>query len=98
MAKLKRIDQHSFDKEYEQLIECQESDLLRPYFGLNSPYVVRKEFTNHKKVINIEYGSLSINEKQKIKKFLLNIPVDAKSFTNTSSEQVTMPKKMLEKT
>ena len=81
----KKIDLYSFAKEYEELIECQESDVLRAYLGLNSPYVVRKEFTNHKKVFNIGYASLSITEKQKIKKFLLNIPVDPKSFTNVSS-------------
>ena len=52
---------------------------------INDTYLVRKEFTNHKKVFNIEYASLSINEKQKIKKLLLNIPVDLKSFTNVSS-------------
>ena len=34
---------------------------------------------------NIEYALLSINEKKKIKKFLLNIPVDLKSFSNVSS-------------
>ena len=36
-------------------------------------------------MFNIEYASLSINEKQKIKKFLLNIPDDLKSFTKVSS-------------
>ena len=36
-------------------------------------------------MFNIEYASLSINEKQEIKKFLLNIPVDLKSLTNVSS-------------
>ena len=55
------------------------------YLGLNDPHVVRKEFTNYKKVLNIEYASLSINEKQKVKKFLLNIPDDLKSFTKVSS-------------
>ena len=84
----KKIDLYSFAKEYEELIECQESDVLRAYLGLNGPYVVRKEFTNHEKVFNIEYASFSINEKQKIKKFLLNIPVDLKTFTNVSSFRV----------
>ena len=77
----KKIDLYSFAKEYEELIECQESDVLRAYLRLNGPYVVRKEFTNHEKVF-------SINEKQKIKKFLLNIPVDLKTFTNVSSFRV----------
>ena len=36
-------------------------------------------------MFNIEYALLSINEKQKIKKFLLNIPVDLESYTNVSS-------------
>ena len=66
-------------------MECQESDALCAYLGLSDPYVVRKEFTNHKKVFNIEYASLSINKMEKIKKFLLKIPVDLKSFTKVSS-------------
>ena len=81
----KKIVLCSFAKEYAELIECQESDVLRAYLGLNSAYIVRKEFTNHKNVFNIEYASLFITENQKIKKFLLNIPVDPKSFTNVSS-------------
>ena len=36
-------------------------------------------------MFNIEYTSLPINKKEKIKKFLLNIPVDLKSFTKVSS-------------
>ena len=31
----KKIDLYSFVKEYEELIECQESDILRAYLGLN---------------------------------------------------------------
>ena len=36
-------------------------------------------------MFNIEYASLSINEKQKVKPFLLKIPVDPKSFSSVSS-------------
>ena len=37
----KKIDLAAFSKEYEELVQCQESDVLKAYFGLSNPYVVR---------------------------------------------------------
>ena len=37
----KKIDLATFSKEYEELVQCQESDVLKAYFGLSNPYVVR---------------------------------------------------------
>ena len=84
----KKIDLLSFAKEYEELIECQETDVLRTFhyisyillhcvrIGLSSPYLVREEFIKHKKEFNTEYDPLPQNEKTRIRKFLLNVPVD----------------------
>ena len=38
---LKKIDLAAFSKEYEELVQCQESDVLKAYFGLSNPYVAR---------------------------------------------------------
>ena len=72
----KKIDLLPFAKEYEELIECQETDVLRTFLGLSSPYLVREEFIKHKKEFNIEYDPLPQNEKIRIRKILLNVPVD----------------------
>ena len=37
----KKIDLAAFSKEYEELVQCQESDVLKAYFGLSNRYVVR---------------------------------------------------------
>ena len=71
----KRID-FFFAKESEELIECQETDALHTILGLSSPYLVPEEFTKHKKKFNTEYAPVPQNEKTRIRKFLLNVPVD----------------------
>ena len=68
----KRIDLFSFAKECEELIECQETNVLPTFLGLSSPYLVPEKFRKHKK----EYAPLPQNEKTRIRKFLLDVPVD----------------------
>ena len=65
-----------FATESEELIECQETDALHTILGLSSPYLVPEEFTKHKKKFNTEYAPVPQNEKTRIRKFLLNVPVD----------------------
>ena len=72
----KRIDLFSFAKECEELIECQETNVLPTFLGLSSPYLVPEKFIKHKKKFNTEYAPLPQNEKTRIRKFLLNVPVD----------------------
>ena len=72
----KNIDWYAFRKEYDELVECQESDVLKGYLGLRGPYEVR-EFKNNKKIFNAEYAdSLSAPEKANIKQLLLNVAVE----------------------
>ena len=71
----KRIDLFSFAKECEELIECQETNVLPTFLGLSSPYLVPEKFIKHKKKFNTEYAPLPQNEKTRIRKFLLNVPV-----------------------
>ena len=39
----KKVDLYTFAKEYQDLVECQENDVLRSYLGLDSSYEVRDE-------------------------------------------------------
>ena len=63
----KKVDLFFFAKEYEELIECQETDVLRTFLGLSNPYLVREEFIKRKKEFNTEYAPLPQNEKTRIK-------------------------------
>ena len=85
MAELQKIDLLSFAKEYEELIECQETDVLRTFLSLSSPYLVREEFIKHRKEFNTEYAPLPQNEKARIRKFLLNVPVGLQSYKSVST-------------
>ena len=54
----KKMDLHEFIKQYEDLIESQESDIQRAFLGLNSPYVVRDEPQLMVRNFNTEHTSL----------------------------------------
>ena len=81
----KKIDLFSFAREYEELTEYQETDVLRAFLGLSSPYLVREEFVTHKKEFNTEYAPLLQNEKTRIRKVLLNVPVDSQNYKSAST-------------
>ena len=66
MAGLQKIDLLPFAKDYEVLIECQETDVLRTFLSLSSPYLVQEEFIMHRKEFNTEYAPLPQNEKNRI--------------------------------
>ena len=70
-----RIDLFSFAKEREEVIECQETDVSPTFLGLSSPYLLPEKFIKHKKKFNTEYAPLPQNEKTRMRKFLLNVPV-----------------------
>ena len=70
-----RIDLFSFAKGYEEVIECQETDVSPTFLGLSNPYLLPEKFIKHKKKFNTEYAPLRQNEKNRIRKFLLNVPV-----------------------
>ena len=73
---------YPFAKEYEELVQCQESDALKGYLGLKGPYEVREEFKNNMRNFNTEYASLSAPEIAKLKELLLNVAVKPKAYTS----------------
>ena len=77
----KMIDLYAFAKEYEELVQCQESDVLKAYLGLRGPYEVREEFKNNMRNFNTEYASLSAPE-AKVKELLLNVAFEPKADTS----------------
>ena len=53
---------------------------MRTFLCLSSPYLIPEEFIKHKKEFNTENAPLPQNEKTRIRKFLLNAPVDPQSY------------------
>ena len=78
----KKIDLYAFAKEYEQLVQCQKSDVLKAYLGLRGPYEVREKIKNNMRNFNAEYASPSAPEKAKVKELLLNVAVEPKPYTS----------------
>ena len=78
----KKIDLYAFAKEYEELVQCQELDILKAYLGLRGPYEVREEFKKNMRNFNTDYASLSAPEKAKVKELLLNVAVEPKAYTS----------------
>ena len=74
------MDLVAFSKEYEELVQCQESDLLEAYLGLSSPYVVWNEFSGYARNFQIEYALLPPEEKKEMKNTLLNVLVEPNQY------------------
>ena len=71
----RKIDLYAFAKEYEELVQCQESYVVKAQLGLRGPYEVREEFKNNMRNFNMEYTPLSTPEKSKVEELLLNVAV-----------------------
>ena len=67
-------------QEYEQLLEEQESNVLRAFLNLDSPFEVRSEFSHHKLSFTTQFAILEPSKKEDAKNKLLNILVDEKSY------------------
>ena len=78
----KKIDLYASANEYEELVQCQESDVLKTYLVLRGPYELREEFKNNIRSFNTEYSSLSAPEKTRVKELLLNVAVEQKTYTS----------------
>ena len=76
----KKIDLAAFSKEYEELVQCQESDALKTYVGLSSPRVVPNKFSGYARNFQTEYALLPLEEKKKVKKTLLNVLVEPNQY------------------
>ena len=73
----KKIDLYDFAKEYEELIQCQEADVLKAYLGLRGPCEVREEFKNNVRNFDTEYVSLSAPENVKVKELYFMLQLKA---------------------
>ena len=62
------------------MVKCQESDVLKAYLGLSSPYVVRNEFPGYARNFQTEYPLLPLAEKKKVKNTLLNVLVEPNQY------------------
>ena len=78
----KKIDLYASANEYEELVQCQESDVLKTYLVLRGPYELREEFKNNIRSLNTEYSYLSAPEKTRVKELLLNVAVEQKTYTS----------------
>ena len=76
------MDLHEFTKQYEDLIECQESDIQGAFLSLNSPYVFRDELQHMVRNVSTEFASLSPVGKQRLKDEFHNVIVDKNSYIN----------------
>ena len=77
----KKMDLVAFSKEYEELVQCQESsNVLKAYLGLSSPYVVWNEFSGYARNFQIEYALLPPEEKKEMKNTLLNVLVEPNQY------------------
>ena len=52
----KKLDYYKFVQEYEELLEEQESNVLRAFLNLDSPFDVRSEFSHHKLNFTIQFA------------------------------------------
>ena len=66
----KNLDCVRFAEEFEDLISQQESDILRTFLGVSSPYIIRKEYLHLAIKFNTDFSNKAIEEKTEIK-FLL---------------------------
>ena len=78
----KKMGLCEFTKQYEDLIECQESDIQGAFLGLNSPYVFRDELQHMVRNVSTEFASLSPVGKQRLKDEFHNVIVDKNSYIN----------------
>ena len=75
----KKQDPYNFAVSYENIIENQESNILRAFVGLESTFKVREEFKNYSMDFN-DYAAKSMSEKQELRKKVANIVVDRKRY------------------
>ena len=76
----KKVDISQFVSDIEDLIACQESDVIRAFTGLQSAYEVRPEFKHHCLNFTTEYSTLHGKAKEEMRNRLLNILVDENQY------------------
>lgn len=71
-----KLDPLNFSIAYEKMLEQQESNVLRCFLHLDSPYEVREEFRNSCIDFSSVYAQKAAEEKEAVKKRLTNVLVD----------------------
>ena len=69
----KKLDYYKFVQEYEELLEEQESNVLRAFLNLDSPFEVRSEFFHHKLNFTTQFVILEPSKKEDVKNKPLNV-------------------------
>ena len=75
-------------QEHEELLEEQESSVLRAFLNLDSPFEVRSEFSHHRLNFTTQFAILEPSKKEDVKNKLLNVLVDEKSYANVIVDNV----------
>ena len=88
LAKYKKVDYYKFVQEHEELLEEQESNVLRAFLNLDSPFEVRSEFSHHRLNFTTQFAILEPSKKEDVKNKLLNVLVDEKSYANVIVDNV----------
>ena len=71
-------------QEHEELLEEQESNVLRAFLNLDS----RSEFSHHRLNFITQFAILEPSKKEDVKNKLLNVLVDEKSYANVIVDNV----------
>ena len=77
----RKVDLFTFTKEYEELVQCQESDIQSAFLGLDSPYIVKERYSEKTRNYNTDFKCASQNEKLKIKQDIPNVIVEPKQYS-----------------
>ena len=84
----KKLDYYKFVQEYEEFPEEQESNVLRAFLSLDSPFEGRSEFSHHKLNFTAQFAILKPSKKEDVKNKLLDVLVDEKSYGNVIGHNV----------
>ena len=76
----KKLDCVRFAEEFEDLILQQESYIMRTFFRVSSPYIIRKEYLHLAIKCNTDFSNKTVEKKAEIKKHFLNVVVYEKCY------------------
>ena len=75
-------------QEYEELLEEQESNVLRAFLNLDSLFEVRSEFSHHKLNFTTQFAIREPSKNEDVKNELLNVLIDDESYANVIGHNV----------
>ena len=78
----KKLGYYKFVQECEELLEEQESNVLRAFLNLHSPFEVQSKFSYHKLNFITQFVMLEPSKKEDVKNKLLNVLNDEESYAN----------------